>query len=111
MATQFTWADPTTSVDGSPLVPGEVTGYTIGVRSTTAAGSAAGTYSALTSIIDPAATSEAISALSTVLKPDSYAAAIRSDGLVVSAWSTETMFAIAAPPLPVPNPPSNFSAV
>lgn len=106
MATKFTWVDPLTNTDGSALTTGEITGYTIGIRSTTAAGSVPGTYPALTSIADPTATSEAISALSTVLKPDSYAAAIRSDGPVDSAWSTEATFTIAAP---VPNPPSSFS--
>lgn len=104
--TQFTWTDPTTNTDGSTIVAGEVTGYTIGVRSTTAAGSAAGTYPALTTIANPTATTEALSALSSVLKPDTYAAAIRSDGPVNSAWSAEATFTIVPP---VPNPPSSFS--
>lgn len=104
--TQFTWTDPTANVDGTALSAGEVTGYTIGVRSTTAAGSVAGTYPALTTIANPTATSEAMSALSTVLKPDSYAAAVRTDGAVNSAWSSEVTFTIAPP---VPNPPSGFS--
>lgn len=105
--TQFTWTDPTTNVDGSALAAGEVTGYTIGVRSTTATGSVAGTYPALTTIANPTATSEAIASLSTVLKPDDYAAAIRTDGPVDSAWSTEATFTVSAP---VPNPPSAFIA-
>lgn len=105
---KFSWQLPISNADGSPLVAGEISGFTIGIRSTTAAGSVPGTYPALTSIADPTATSEAISALSTVLKPDSYAAAIRSDGSVDSAWSAEATFTIE---VPVPNPPSNFSAV
>jgi len=105
---QFTWVDPTTNTDGSALTAGEVTGYTIGVRDTTAAGSAAGTYPMLTPITDAAATSEALSALTTLLVPGSYAAAIRVAGPVPSAWSVETTFAITPP---TPNAPTAFTAV
>jgi hypothetical protein len=104
--TQFTWTDPTTNADGSSLTAGEITGYTIGIRSTTAAGSVVGTYPVLTSIVNPTATSEALSSLSTVLVADTYAAAIRSDGPVTSVWTNEVTFTIAAA---VPNPPSNFT--
>lgn len=104
--TAFNWIDPTTNTDGTPITQGEITGYTIGIRSLSAAGSAAGTYAIMAQISDPAATTEALSAIGTVLKPDSYAAAIRTAGPVPSDWTAEQNFTIAAP---VPNPPSNFS--
>jgi hypothetical protein len=105
--TTFTWVDPTTNTDGSPLAAGEITGYTIGVRSSTAAGSVAGTYPAMTVIASATAVSEAVSALSTVLVPGAYAAAIRSNGPVNSAWSTETAFTILPP---TPSAPTAFTA-
>lgn len=103
--TGFSWTDPTTNVDGMPLTAGEVTGYTVGVRSTTAAGSVAGTYPITGSVAGAASTGETIAALSALLKPDTYAAAVRADGPVPSAWSTEATFTLAPPQ---PNPPSNF---
>jgi S1-C subfamily serine protease len=102
----FSWTDPTTSTDGTPLVSGEVTGYTIGIRSTTAIGSVVGTYPITTAIASPTATSEPGSALP-LLVADTYAAAIQSNGPVNSAWSTpEVTFTIAPG---VPNPPTGFS--
>lgn len=102
---KFSWTDPTTSVDGSPLQAGEVTGYAIGIRSATATGSVAGTYPITASVSGAAAANEAVSAIGTVLKPDTYAAAIQSVGPVNSAWSTEIQFTIAQP---VPEPPTGF---
>lgn len=104
--TTFTWVDPTLNTDGSTVAAGEITGYTIGVRSTTVVGSVIGTYPAQTTITSATATSEAISALSSVLKPDSYAAAIKSLGPVNSAWSAEAAFTIAPP---VPSAPTAFT--
>lgn len=104
--TQFSWADATTNTDGTPLVAGEITGYNIGVRSTTAAGSVAGVYPMLTKVTDPAATKEALNALTPILVPGSYAAAIQSTGPIDSAWSTETTFSIVPP---TPSSPTNFS--
>ncbi len=100
----FTWADPTTNVDGSAIVAGEILGYTIGVRSTTAAGSVAGTYSKTVVIATPTATSEAVSALGLV--PDNYAAAIRTNSAINSSWSAEIAFTIVPP---TPNAPTLFS--
>ncbi len=100
--TKFTWTDPTTNVDGSAITTGEVTGYSIGVRPSTGT---AGTYPVLTAVAGATATSEAYSALSSVLAPGNYAAAIQTVEPVNSAWSAEITFTIAAP---VPSPPVNF---
>jgi hypothetical protein len=105
----FKWTIPTTNVDGTPIVPGELTGFDIGVR---ADGTGApGTYAAITNVPDPTATSEALSKLGTVLAPGNYWSAIRSDSAPGDGpWSSEVGFSIAAPPPPVPNPPSGFTA-
>lgn len=104
--TQITWTDATTNTDGTPIAAGEVTGYTVGVRSTTAAGSVAGTYP-FTASAPATATSELLSALSAVLPADTYVAAVQSTGPVNSGWSAESApFTIAAP-LPVPAAPTN----
>jgi hypothetical protein len=104
--TQFTWTDPTTNTDGTPIVAGEITGYTVGVRSATAAGSVAGVYPMLTKITDPAATKEALSALTPILVPGSYAAAIQTNGPMNSAWSTEATLTIVPP---TPSSPTSFT--
>jgi hypothetical protein len=101
--TQFTWVDPTKNVDGSNISAGEVTGYSIGVRPSTGT---PGTYTVVTPISSPTATSEPLANLSSVLAPGSYAAAIQTVGPVNSAWSAEISFTIAAP---VPSPPSGFA--
>jgi hypothetical protein len=103
---KFSWTDPTTNTDGSPIQSGEITGYNVGIRSTTAAGSTAGTYPIVAQVAGATAANEAVSAIGTVLKPDTYAAAIQSVGPVNSAWSAEIEFTIAQP---VPNPPTDFS--
>lgn len=105
--TQFSWTDPTTNIDGSPIVAGEITGYIIGIRSTTATGSVAGTYPITANVAGAAATMELLSALGTTLKPDTYAAAIRTAGPVPSLFSTEATFTITPPQ---PNPPTGFTA-
>lgn len=101
----FTWTDATTNTDGSAIAAGEVTGFQIGVRSATAQGSAAGTYPILLPTAAASATSEAVSAATPMLQPDTYFAAIRSTGPVNSAWTNEIEFTIAQP---VPNPPTGF---
>ncbi len=44
LAGKVSWTDPTTNTDGTPLSQNEITGYQVGLRSTTVSGSAAGTY-------------------------------------------------------------------
>jgi hypothetical protein len=107
MTTQFTWVDPTLNVDGSAIAAGEITGYTVGVRSTTTTGSVVGVYPML-SPVGPTITSEAFSALTTILKPGAYAGAVQANGPANSAWSAEVAFTIA---VPVPNAPSAVKAV
>lgn len=101
--TKFTWTDPVTNVDGSPITPGEITGYDVGVR---LASSAAGSYPIVTNVPGETAGSELLSALSTVLAPGTYSASIRASGPVPSAWANEVTFIIAPPQ---PSPPTNFS--
>jgi hypothetical protein len=108
MPTQVSWTDATTNIDGSAIGSGEVTGYTVGVRSTTVSGSVAGTYP-YTASAPATATSDLLSALTPVLPPDTYVAAVMSTGPTNSAWSTESApFTIQAA-LPVPNAPSNVT--
>jgi hypothetical protein len=90
--TEFSWTDPTTNADGTPLAAGEITGYTVGVRPVTGT---SGTYPITGSVTSPTATSELFTSLNAMLAPGSYAAAIRADGPVASAWSTEITFDIA----------------
>jgi len=108
--TQITWTDPTTNVDGTPIDPAgtEITGFAVGVRSATDPASVAGTYP-FTASAPANATSALLSALSAVLPPDNYFAAVQtlSTSNGNSAWSAESnQFTIAAPVSP-PNPPSN----
>lgn len=102
----FTWTDPTANADGSAIQAGEITGYSIGIRSATAAGSVAGTYTVTAAVSGAAAAKEAVASIGTVLKPDTYAAAIQAMGPVNSAWSTEIEFVIAQP---VPASPTAFT--
>ena len=113
--TKFTWVDPTANTDGSPVAAGEITGYEVGVRDTTATGSAAGNYP-FGAKAPATATTELISLLTPSLpKGVLLAAAVRANtaGLdangnpVNSGWSDETTFQLT-PPAPVPNPPTSF---
>lgn len=115
--TKLDWTDPTTNTDGSPIAAGEVTGYEIGVRDTTAAGSTAGTYP-YGFKAPPDAVEEPLTVINPVLpKGVLLAAAIRTNtaGLdgnnqpINSAWTEEVTFTLSVP-APVPNPPSGFSA-
>lgn len=103
---KFNWVPTTVNTDGSALQPGEITGYCIGIRSATAAGSAAGVYPAVSSATPANAVSDAFSALNLVLKPDTYFAAVQSIGPLASGWSSEVEFVIAQP---VPAAPTGFS--
>jgi len=93
---------PTTNTDGTPVTPGEITSYNVGVRSLTATGSVAGTYpfnGSLASNVSPL--SMTLKALG-VSKADSYAAAaqaVTANG--TTAWGPEFSFT-AAPSLPQP---------
>lgn len=113
--TKFNWIDPTTNKDGSPVAAGEITGYEVGVRDTTATGSAAGTYP-YGAKAPSTATTELISLLNPSLpKGALLAAAVRANtaGLdasgnpINSDWSAEATFTLAVP-APVPNEPTGF---
>jgi hypothetical protein len=100
---KFDWVNPTANTDGSPVTPGEITGYTIGV------GTSAGNYTVLTTVTDPNATTEPLANLSTLLKPATYFASIRAESVNgPSAWATEISFTIAPPA--APNAPTSFAA-
>lgn len=114
--TKLDWIDPTTNTDGSPIAPGEITGYEIGARDTTATGSAAGTYP-YGFKAPPDAVEEPLAVLNPALpKGVLLAAAIRantagldaSGQLINSPWTPEVTFTLPVP-APVPNPPSGFS--
>lgn len=114
--TKFDWQDPTANTDGSPIAAGEITGYEVGVRDTTATGSAIGTYP-YGAKAPATATTELISLLTPSLpKGVLLAAAVRANtaGLdangkpISSDWSTEATFTLAVP-APVPNPPTGFT--
>lgn len=110
----FTWAVPTANavaVDGTTPAfdaKSEVTGYLIGVRDTKA-GTAPGTYAIQAAVSDPAATSDPLTALQAVFQDGIYAAAIQTVGPQNSVWSSEVFFQVAHP-IPVPLPPSGFTA-
>lgn len=102
------WTPPTTNDDGSAITPGEVTGYTVGLRSLTAQGSAIGTYPVLSPITSATAVSDALSAISANLKEDDYGVSVRTEStLGPSAWGTEFQFTGV---LPRPNPPTAIAA-
>lgn len=107
--TTASWTAPATNTDGSPIAQGEITGYTVGVRDTTAPGSAAGTYPY--SLRAPATDTSELLSLITPKLPTGVllAAAVRADTAGPSSdWTAEVTFTLPAP-LPVPNPPSNFT--
>jgi hypothetical protein len=113
--TKFTWVDPTANKDGSPVTDGEISGYEVGVRDTTATGSATGVYP-FGAKAPSTATTELISLLTPSLpKGVLLAAAVRANTPNVDAngnpinsdWSTEATFQLAVPP-PVPLPPTSF---
>jgi hypothetical protein len=100
----FSWVNPTTNVDvTAPFVASEITGYTVGVRPNSvaaiAAGSVPGVYPTL---VSGAAGPISVSAL----VPGLYAAAVRADGLVPSAWSAEALFTVVPP---TPSAPTLFT--
>jgi hypothetical protein len=108
VATGWTWVPPTTNTDGSAITPGEITAFTIGIRSTTASGTAPGTYP-ITVNAPPNATSETFAEASLMLTPDTYQSAINTiAGATSSGFTAETpqsQFVISAP---VPNPCTSF---
>jgi hypothetical protein len=104
-----TWTDPTTNTDGTPIAPGEIVGYELGVRDTTAAGSAAGTYPF--GVKAPStATSEPLALITPALpKGVLLAAAVRANTAANNSdWTPEVTFTLPVP-VPVPNPPTGFS--
>lgn len=101
--TTFTWADPTTNVDGSPIVAGEITGYNIGI------GTASGVYTINVPVAGAAAASELLSQITPALAPGTYFAAVQTVGPVDSVYSNEVTFTLTAPPPPQPNPPTSFT--
>lgn len=107
--TQISWTDPTTNTDGSAIAAGEITGYAVGVRSNTAAGSVAGTYP-FGATAPATAVSELLSLLTPVLPPDIYVAAVQAvTANGNSAWSAESAPFTIAPPVVIPNAPSGVT--
>jgi hypothetical protein len=101
---KVSWIPPIANADNSPLTPGEITGYIVGLRSTTAAGSAAGTYPIHSPLTAPDAVTEAIGAITASLQPDTYAVAVQTQSKNgPSVWSVELLFTGT---LPVPAAPT-----
>lgn len=96
---KFSWIDPTTNTDGAVFTPSEVTGFTIGI------GTSTGVYPILIPVSGAVASQEALSAIGQTLAPNTYFAAVRTAGPVVSAWSNEVSFTIAPS---TPSNPTNF---
>jgi hypothetical protein len=95
----FSWTIPTLNTNGSAILAGEITGFSIGIRSSTGT---AGTYPTLIAVASPTATTAPM--IATPLEPGAYAAAIQTVGPADSAWSAEVAFTITA----APQPPSAF---
>lgn len=94
------WSDPTTNTDGTPITAGEITGYQLG------AGLSTGSYTILTSVTGPSATTVAISAITPMLAANTYFAAVRAvTATGNSGWSNEFEFTIAPP---IPSNPTSF---
>lgn len=108
MSTQFTWTDPTTNKDGTPITAGEITGYNIGIRigSLNPAVGTPGAYTINVPIAGATAASELLSAISPILAPNNYVAAIEAIGPIDSAFSPEVAFTVVAP---TPNAPTNLA--
>jgi hypothetical protein len=105
--TTFSWTDPTTNTDGSPITAGEIQGYQLGIRP---ASGTAGTYPILAPPVASSAVNETLAATGELLAPGDYFAAVRAiTATVDSAFSNEGAFNVPVPPPPVPNPPVNFS--
>lgn len=106
---KVSWTPPTTDNTGQPLVAGDTpTGYIVGLRSLTAANSAAGTYPIQSPVTPANAVTEAISAITANLAADNYAASVQAQSQNgPSLWATEFQFQGV---LPVPNAPTNVTA-
>jgi hypothetical protein len=93
---------PTTNADGTPVTPGEILSYTVGVRSLTVSGTAAGTYT-FTGGVTPPSLSITLKALG-VTSADSYAAAASATTAAgTTAFGPEASFTVAPS---LPNPPT-----
>lgn len=114
---ELDWTEATTNTDGSPITDGEVTGFTVGVRDTTAAGSVAGSYPFKATAPNTAAATEKelISVLAPILpKGVALVFAVKADtataanpNLPSSDWSVESVAFELPKPAPVPMPPTN----
>lgn len=99
----FTWTDPTTNVDDTPITAGEITGYNLGFRLESVG--APGTYSEVVGVPGASAASETMSSIVPTLPPGAYAAAIQTVGPLNSAWSAEITFTVLPPQ---PSAPTGF---
>lgn len=94
-------------VDGDAVPGADVTGFIVGLRSLTVAGSAAGTYPIQSPPVAASETTDALSQVTASLKADDYAIAVQAQSANgPSVWSVELQFTGV---LPLPNPPSAVS--
>lgn len=97
-----------TWTDGAPVPGADVTGFIVGLRSLTVAGSLAGTYPIQSPPVAASATTDALSAVTASLKADDYGVAVQAQSANgPSPWSVELQF---TGELPLPNAPTNVSA-
>jgi hypothetical protein len=109
---EFNWTPPTTNTDGSPVTAGELTGYTIGIRSGALGDAGVGTYALSVPVAGGTTTKETLDAAYAaglaLLAVGTYVAAVRAESTAgPSGWSNEVDFTIALSP---PNPPTGFTA-
>ena len=90
--TEFIWTIPTENTDGTPIVPGEITGYQIGIRNV--ANSNVGVYSIFSVVANATAGSLAFASLGATLPPGTYAGAAQTLSTTNgnSGWSNEVTF-------------------
>lgn len=93
--------------DGAPVAGADVTGFIVGLRSLNSAGSAVGTYPIQSPIVAADATTDALSAITSGLKPDDYAVSVQAQSANgPSSWGEEFQFTGV---LPLPNAPTAIS--
>lgn len=90
VAVSFLWEPPTQNVDGSPITPGQITGYEVGLRQ----GGSPGTYPIILEIDGPFTAADLVANVQPPLPSGLYIGNVRSIGPINSAWGLEFSFAV-----------------
>lgn len=107
--TGFSWTVPTTNVDGTPIVAGEITGFSLGVRLDGDVSHGPGNYAAFAAAGATATGVTLLAAFGTPgLANGNYWLATQTLSTTNgnSVWSPEVPFSI----VPRPNPPGGVAA-